>query len=172
MLIKIKKQRKTPSPWGHTNVRNYQIMKWLKGVHPSFARHVFERNGLVQAVCMERGMSTDQLELPVCERCEKPGLWHDDDSCWCNPCGHKTPKEHTKTLYRYIAEDSIPGGMKKEDMDLLSNILMPTISREILGLIEEIEKMEPNNYREVEDETNIDTVQEWTGEDSGEGIQL
>ena len=180
MIIKTQKERKTQNPFGqgHINPTNEQTMKWLKGVHPSFSKHIWERNGLVQAIAMERFGGIDILELPVCERCEKPGAWHDNDSCWCNGCGHQTKKENTKSLYRYIAEDSMPGGMDKEALDLLNNMLVPTFSGALRKMFEDIERLESRQYEaetdetEIEiEETNIDEVLDESEDNNNEAIK-
>lgn len=157
MIIKTQKERRTPNPFGqgHINPSNEQTMKWLKGVHPSFSKHIWERNGLVQAIAMERFGGIDILELPVCEKCERPGAWHDNDSCWCNGCGHQTKKENTKTLYRYIAEDSMPGGVDKEALDLLNNMLIPTFSGALREMFENISNLEERPYVQEADESEM-----------------
>lgn len=154
MIIKTQKERRTPNPFGQGNINptNEQTMKWLKNVHPNFSKHIWQRNGLVQAIAMERFGGVDVLELPVCERCERPGAWHDNDSCWCNGCGHTTKKENTKTLYRYIAEDSMPGGMDKEALELLNNMLVPTLSGALREMFENIDTLEDRQYEQEEDE--------------------
>jgi len=134
-------------------------MKWLKDVHPSFSKHVWERNGLVQSIAMERFGGIDVLENPVCANCERPGAWHDNDSCYCFACGHVTPKNKTKTLYRYIAEDSLPKGMHKKDMELLQNMLIPEISGDLRKLFERIEHLEDKQYEEELDETEIEVIE-------------
>ena len=130
-------------------------MEWLKGSHPSLAKHIWQRNGLVQAIAMERFGGIDVLSLPVCEKCEKPGAWHDKDSCYCFPCGHTTSKEKTKTLYRYIAEDSMPGGMAKEDMDLLGKMLIPTMSGALAEMFKDIDNLENSPYIQEEGEEDM-----------------
>lgn len=155
MILKTNtKERKTPNPFGqgHINPTNQQTMKWLKGVHPSLSKHIWERNGLVQAIAMERFGGIDILELPVCEKCERPGAWHDNDSCWCNPCGHQTKKENTKSLYRYIAEDSMPGGMNQQDMEILDQ-MTSVFSGALRKMFEDIERLEYSQYKQEEDET-------------------
>lgn len=159
MLYKAeKKERKTPSPFGKglVNQTNLQATEWLKGVHPKYAKHIWERNGLVQAISMEKFGGVDVLSLPVCERCEKPGAWHDDDSCYCFPCGHKTSKENTKTLYRYIAEDSMPHGVDKEAMELLNKMLIPTFSGALADMFNDIDNLENSQYATLEGEEPLE----------------
>lgn len=161
MLIKNNeiKERKTQNPFGKGNLNptNVQAVEWLKNVNPSFSKHIWQRNGLVQAIAMEKFGGIDVLSLPVCERCEKPGAWHDDDSCWCFPCGHNTAKEKTKTLYRYIAEDSMPHGVDKEAMELLYKMLLPTLSGALADMFRDIDNLENQKYEELEEESEMET---------------
>ena len=173
ILDKEKNERKTPNPFGKGDINptNMQAVKWLKGVHPSFAKHIWERNGLVQAIAMERFGGVDMLDLPVCEKCEKPGAWHDNDSCYCFTCGHNTPKHKTKTLYRYIAEDSMPRGMSHDNMELLQKMLLPTISGALRDIFDNIENLDKNEYQTYEGEEEFEmpeneTIDDNNGEDT------
>ena len=175
MLIKTdeSKKRRTPSPFGMGNLNptNVQAVEWLKGAHPSFAEHIWQRNGLVQAIAMERFGGVDVLNLPVCERCEKPGAWHDNDSCWCFPCGHRTPKERTKTLYRYIAEDSMPGGMAQEEMELLTKMLIPTLSGALAEMFESIDNIENTPYEAIEGEEELEVQETLVDNEESEDVE-
>ena len=160
MLNKMEKERKTQNPFGRglVNQTNYQATEWLKGVHPKYAKHIWERNGLVQAIAMEHFGGVDVLSLPVCAKCEKPASWHDNDSAYCFACGHTTPKEQTKTLYRYIAEDSMPRGVDKEALDLLNEMLVPTISGALADMFRDIESLEHQEYIQQEGEEMLEMV--------------
>jgi hypothetical protein len=189
MLIKAK-EKKHNNPFGKLNIVNNTMLERLKGIHPKYASHMWQRNGLVEAISKERFGGVEVLSLPVCRKCEKPGAWNTDskgsycsnckayyaesgdcpvcmteltNGCYCFSCGEYTPASQTKTLWRYIAEDSVEGGIPQQVMGEITAI-MPVLNSVLEEMYKDIDEMEPNNYvptqeeREAMNETNINTV--------------
>lgn len=179
MLIKKQNERKTPSPWGKIHKGNMSTVNALKGIHPKYAEHMFKRNHLIEMFAKERFGGVEVLDLPMCERCERPGAWHTDDTCYCFPCGHVTPKNRTKPLREWLAQDIKEYGFSEEEMALLEMVQTEAYEGSvILDMLDSLDNMEPNNYIDDESEVvidevaNIDTVQEWCCEDRGQNVHL
>lgn len=149
MSILIKKEREKkhrPSPFGQVNLQTNASLNFLGNVHPKFAKHLFLRNSLVEMYAKERFGGVELLDLPMCERCEKPGAWHDNDTCNCFACGHVTPAKNTKPLRQWLAQDIKEHGFSEEEMELLERVTADAVRNpEIERMIEAVENMQPED---------------------------
>jgi hypothetical protein len=103
---------------GKPKIESVQDMKFLKGVNPAYAEHMYHQNRIVEAFAMSEFGGVDTLDQPVCGKCEKPG-WNtfndnfvstgdpDKDrevrNCFCAACG--TTTYNTLTLRQYLIQE-------------------------------------------------------------------
>lgn len=58
------------------NSHSLGVMKLLKEYYPAFAKKVFERNPLVEKLCLSGFFTENILDYPVCGHCETLALWN------------------------------------------------------------------------------------------------
>lgn len=117
-LIKI--EQKIKNIFGEPNVKNIAIMNTLKKSSPKYAKHAFHIDNIVTKFVKEKFGGLEVLDLPMCNKCERPGLWHDGGTCECPRCGN-TGK--AKSMRERFAEDLKEFGLNDKSLQELDNIL-------------------------------------------------
>jgi hypothetical protein len=159
VLIKKERERKyKPSPFGQTNLQTTASLRFLDNIHPKFAKHMFLRNSLVEMFAKEKFGGVEMLDLPMCRACERPGAWHDNESCYCFACGTTTPANQTKPLRQWLAQDIKEHGFSEEEMELLEQVTSEAVRNpEIERMMEAIDKMTPEIIDSIDE--SVDYIQ-------------
>lgn len=99
-------------------IESVKSMDFLKGVNPSYAQYIFHQNRIVEAFAMSELGGIDVLNMPICGKCEKPGLNTDNPNfvstgdtdkdveiknCYCVACG--TTTYNTRTLREHLIQE-------------------------------------------------------------------
>ena len=103
------------------NKKNLYVLSILKNYCPSYAKHMFDDNRVVEAFYMSDKGGIDPFDMPICKICNKPGVRvadktfnripHQYDAngelidkmnCWCDNHG---VTYDTKDLRHYLIED-------------------------------------------------------------------
>lgn len=135
MLIKPSQEKKLhgfQQKFEH-NVHNIGVINSIKDTKKNYFDHMFAKNSIIERFAKWKFGGVGILDLPVCEKCEKPGAWHDKPvgSCYCFACGHTTVK--TMMFRDYLAQELKE--FRQEQLEMLEQI---TDS----GYLEQIERME------------------------------
>ena len=104
--------------YGKIKVESAESMKFLKGVNPKFAEHMYNQNRIVEAFAMSELGGIATLDQPMCGACEQPG-WNTRNpsfvstgdsekdreirNCYCVKCGKTT--YNTLTLRQYLIQE-------------------------------------------------------------------
>lgn len=103
MRFTMPKERRKKNPLeklSNENVqRNIVAMKELDGINPKLAKHALLRNDLMRDLTMDNYGTIQVMEQPVCRSCERPALWHINDTAFCHACGTVTSKPVTVKQY-------------------------------------------------------------------------
>lgn len=105
------------------NAKNVMVWKILKEVCPSYARHMFDENRVVEAFYMSDKGGINPLDMPICkvDGCNRPGVHINDPAfkdppkydqetgelierlnCYCDKHG---ATYNTKNLRSFLIED-------------------------------------------------------------------
>jgi hypothetical protein len=103
------------------NARNIAVLKTLKDICPSYAKHMFDHNRVVEAFVLSTKGGVDPFDMPICGVCNKPGVGIEDPAfnklphqfdengelidrinCYCDNHGITY---NTKNLRAYLIED-------------------------------------------------------------------
>lgn len=103
---------------GKIKPESAESMRFLKGVNPKYAEHMYHQNRIVEAFAMSEFGGVDILEQPVCGKCCKAG-WNTVDptfvssgdldkdvnvrNCYCPACG--TTTKNTLTVRQYLVQE-------------------------------------------------------------------
>lgn len=107
---------------GKVSKRNLYIMSILKNYCPSYAKHMFEDNRVIEAFYRYSVGNVNPMSMPICKTCHKPGMRVEDPAfnkgpavldpvtgepterinCYCENHGITYD---TKELRRYLIED-------------------------------------------------------------------
>lgn len=117
-LIKVEKKKK--NIFGQPNEKNLNTMNMLSKYSPKYAKHAFYIDNIVTKFAKEKFGGIEILELPMCNKCERPGLWHEGGTCECPKCGN-TGK--AKSMRERFAEDLKEFGLNVNKLQALDNIL-------------------------------------------------
>ena len=104
------------------NRRNMRVWAILKNYVPTYAKHMFEDNKVIEAFYRSENGGINPLDMPICKVCNKPGVAVEDSAfnkipvtvdpvtgevldrlnCYCDLHGITY---NTKDLRRYLIED-------------------------------------------------------------------
>lgn len=108
-----KRERRRPNPFGKVNVATTNQIKAIENVSPAYAKHALLLDTLVMAFAREKFGGVEILDLPMCKKCERPGMWDLNSTCFCEKCGNTG---QTKTLREYLREDVKEFGFTEEQL--------------------------------------------------------
>lgn len=116
------KKKLTKAKFFQHNNSNIELLNKLNKSDIKYAKHMLHKNDIVESFLKYMGFGTDVLSQPVCNKCEKPGLWGMDENkkgaCHCTSCGHITKKPMTVSQYMM---DQMEKQIPPELFELIAN---------------------------------------------------
>lgn len=101
------------------NKTTLEFVKGMGNFNPAYAKHVSVRNGLVEMLGMSMFENIDMLDLPMCPKCERPAMHHDNGG-FCTHCGIFS---NVTTFREYINMCVQELGLKTDELAALENIM-------------------------------------------------
>ena len=81
---------------------NISAMNEIKGLDPKLAKHVLDRNDLINSFAEQALGGIDVLDQPVCRHCERFAAWDQGGTAYCFVCG--TTTENPITVRAYLLD--------------------------------------------------------------------
>jgi len=100
------------------SIDNKIILNQIEGTNANYAKHMLNRNPLLEKFAKDVFGGVEILDQPVCRKCERPGMWDKGGTGYCFVCGTRT--ENPITVEQYYIEEL---KATKEQMDTMTKRL-------------------------------------------------
>lgn len=100
------------------NKSTLAAMKNIKSADPKYAKHMLQKNDILEDFAFSIFGGVDILEQPVCRKCERPALWDHGDVGHCMACG--TITKNPWTVRQYLLDQIDRRKLTQEQLEVLS----------------------------------------------------
>lgn len=114
IIVPREKRRRDPKAKILCNevYQNIKELEMVESISRKFAKHSVQKNEFLREFALDNYGSVHILEMPVCEKCERPALWHIGGTGYCHACG--TTTKNPIQMGEYVIKELLKGKSEEQ----------------------------------------------------------